>query len=115
MSRALTVRAAAAVLHPFFVTHTATTEISTFSVHRDQAAKPGCAGRPAMNARLRLGDDDEILCHMSSDEAFDGYWNRPDADEKAIRNGWYHTGDVGRLDEDGDLWIEGRVDDMIVS
>jgi 2-furoate---CoA ligase len=52
---------------------------------------------------------------MSSDEAFTGYWNRPDADEKAIRDGWYHTGDVGRLDEDGDLWLEGRLDDMIVS
>ena len=52
---------------------------------------------------------------MSSDEAFAGYWNRPDADEKAIRDGWYHTGDVGRLDEDGDLWLEGRLDDMIVS
>jgi 2-furoate---CoA ligase len=52
---------------------------------------------------------------MSSDEAFTGYWNRPDADEKAIRDGWYHTGDVGCLDDDGDLWVVGRVDDMIIS
>src|SRR5262249_7631129 len=79
------------------------------------AAKPGCAGRPSVNAQLRLGKDDEILCHMSSDEAFSGYWSRPDADAKAIRNGWYHTGDGGRIDEDGDLWVVGRVDDMIVS
>src|SRR5207249_10544633 len=86
-----------------------------FSVHRDQAAKPGCAGRPALNARLRLGEHGEILCHMDSDESFSGYWNRPDADERAIRDGWYRTGDVGRLDEDGDLWILGRVDDMIIS
>ncbi len=98
-----------------FVNHYGSTEIYTFSVHRDQAAKPGCAGRPSMNARLRLGEGDEVLCHMSSDEAFSGYWNRPDADEQAIRDGWYHTGDVGRLDDDGDLWIVGRVDDMIVS
>ena len=70
-----------------------------------------------MNARLRLdpSGDGEILCHMSSDEAFTGYWNRPDADAKAIRDGWYHTGDVGRLDADGDLWVVGRVDDMIIS
>jgi len=52
---------------------------------------------------------------MDSDTAFTGYWNRPDADERAIRDGWYHTGDVGRLDEDGDLWVLGRVDDMIIS
>jgi len=52
---------------------------------------------------------------MDSDTAFTGYWHRADADAKAIVDGWYHTGDVGRLDEDGDLWILGRVDDMIVS
>jgi len=98
-----------------FVNHYGSTEIYTFSVHRDQAAKPGCAGRPALNARLRLGEDDEILCHMSSDEAFTRYWHRPDADEKAIRDDWYHTGDVGHLDADGDLWVVGRLDDMIVS
>jgi 2-furoate---CoA ligase len=98
-----------------FVNHYGSTEIYTFSVHRDQAAKPGCAGRAALNARLQLGDNDEIECHLGSDEAFTGYWNRPDADEKAIRDGWYRTGDVGRFDEDGDLWVAGRVDDMIVS
>jgi 2-furoate---CoA ligase len=98
-----------------FVNHYGSTEIYTFSIGADQEAKPGCAGRAAVNARLRLGDAGEILCHMSSDEAFSTYWNRPDADEKAIRDGWYHTGDVGRVDEDGDLWIEGRLDDMIIS
>jgi 2-furoate---CoA ligase len=100
-----------------FVNHYGSTEIYTFSVQQAQRAKPGCAGRPALNARLRLDPpgEGEILCHMSSDEAFSGYWKRPDADAKAIRDGWYHTGDVGRLDEDGDLWVVGRVDDMIVS
>jgi 2-furoate---CoA ligase len=98
-----------------FVNHYGSTEIYTFSVHRDQAAKPGCAGRPSLNARLELDENGEILCHMNSDEAFAGYWNRPDANEKAIRDGRYHTGDVGALDEDGDLWILGRVDDMIIS
>src|SRR5581483_12472267 len=98
-----------------FVNHYGSTEIYTFSVDRDQAAKPGCAGRPALNARLRLAENGEVLCDMSSDEAFTGYWNRPDADERAIRDGWYHTGDVGRLDADGDLWVLGRVDDMIIS
>ena len=98
-----------------FVNHYGSTEIYTFSIGRDQRGKPGCAGRPAVNTRLRLGDSGEIAVHLSSDEAFGGYWNRPDADEKAIRDGWYHTGDTGHFDEDGDLWIDGRVDDMIVS
>jgi 2-furoate---CoA ligase len=98
-----------------FVNHYGSTEIYTFSIHRDQKRKPGCAGRAALNARLRLGEDDEIECHLGSDEAFEGYWHRPDATEKAIRDGWYRTGDVGRIDADGDLWVIGRVDDMIVS
>ena len=55
------------------------------------------------------------MCEMAGDEAFAGYWNRPDADAKAIRDGWYYPGDTGRVDEDGDLWIVGRVDDMIIS
>jgi 2-furoate---CoA ligase len=115
MTSALVERCVEAFSPRLFVNHYGSTEIYTYSVQRDQAAKPGCAGRPALNARLRLGDNGEILCHMSSEEAFTGYWNRPDADEQAIRGGWYHTGDVGRLDEDGDLWLEGRLDDMIVS
>jgi 2-furoate---CoA ligase len=115
MPNALVERCIEAFSPRLFVNHYGSTEIYTYSVHRDQAAKPGCAGRPAVNARLRLGENGEVLCHMSSEEAFAGYWNRPDADEKAIRDGWYHTGDVGRLDGDGDLWLEGRLDDMIVS
>jgi 2-furoate---CoA ligase len=97
-----------------FVNHYGCTEIYTLSLGDDQRAKPGCAGRPALNARLRIVDG-EIACSLDSDEAFAGYWHRPDADAKAIRDGWYHTGDVGRIDADGDLWIEGRVDDMIIS
>ena len=65
------------LLPRLFVNHYGSTEIYTYSIHRDQAAKPGCAGRPALDARLRLGENGEILCHMSSDEAFAGYWNRP--------------------------------------
>jgi 2-furoate---CoA ligase len=115
MTSALVEKCVEAFSPRLFVNHYGSTEIYTYSIHRDQRSKPGCAGRPALNARLRLGDNGEILCDMSSEEAFAGYWNRPDADEKQIRDGWYHTGDVGRLDEDGDLWLDGRLDDMIVS
>lgn len=117
MTSALVEKVAEAFEPEVFVNHYGSTEIYTFSVHRDQRAKPGCAGRAAVNAQLRLDPpgEGEILCHMSSDEAFTGYWNRPDADAKAIRDGWYRTGDVGRMDEEGDLWVVGRVDDMIIS
>jgi len=117
MTGALVEKVAAAFDPEIFVNHYGSTEIYTFSVQRDQRSKPGCAGRASVNARIRIDPEGEgeILCHMSSDEAFTGYWNRPDADAKAIRDGWYHTGDVGRLDEDGDLWVVGRVDDMVIS
>jgi 2-furoate---CoA ligase len=115
MTSTLVRRCAEAFAPDVFVNHYGSTEIYTFTIGRDQLGKPGCAGRPAVNARIRLEPNGEICAHLSSDEAFGGYWQRPDADARAIRDGWYHTGDTGHLDDDGDLWIDGRVDDMIVS
>ena len=70
--------------------------------------------RPGRQARLRRPSvrqhppqaraGGEICAHITGDEAFAGYWNRPDADAKAVHDGWYHTGDTGHLDADGDLW-----------
>ena len=98
-----------------FVNHYGSTEVYTFSIGPDQAAKPGCAGRPSVNTRLKLEPSGEICAHITGDEAFAGYWNRPDADARAVHDGWYHTGDTGHLDADGDLWVDGRLDDMIIS
>lgn len=112
-----------------FINHYGSSEIYTFSVADDAAAKPGAAGRAGVFGRWRVVDpigttsheplpvgvEGEIVIDLRSDEAFAGYWRRPDADAKSIRNGWYHTGDMGRVDEDGDLWVEGRVDDMVVT
>ena len=61
------------------------------------------------------GEQGQVAVSMDSPEAFAGYWNRPDADAKSIRDGWYFTGDLATTDEDGDLWVSGRVDDMINS
>ena len=130
MTSALVERCTEVFAPEVFINHYGSTEVYTYSVHFDQRAAPGCAGRPAANARLLLvrpefgaGPDDEvepgetgeIICHLGSDEAFAGYWNRPDADAKAIRDGWYFTGDLGRCDAGGDLWVVGRIDDMIIS
>jgi 2-furoate---CoA ligase len=119
--------------HPdVFVNHYGSTEIYTFSVFPDVHTKPGCAGRPGIHSTLRVveasrerrvradetvppGQKGEIIASLDSDEAFAGYWKRPDADANALRDGWYFTGDMGYLDEVGDLFVVGRVDDMIIS
>jgi 2-furoate---CoA ligase len=115
-----------------FVNHYGSTEIYTFSVRPDVQLKPGCAGRAGIHSELRVvaasadrttGPDDvvpagvkgEIIASLGSDEAFAGYWNRPDADARALREGWYFTGDMGWIDAEGELWVAGRVDDMIIS
>src|SRR6185369_13374558 len=93
------------------------------------AAKPGSAGRAGINQMIRVvrlgaaspdeiappGEEGEIIAHLASDEAFEGYWQRPDANAKALRQGWYFTGDTGYFDRDGDLFVTGRVDDMIIT
>ena len=55
------------------------------------------------------------LADLLSDEAFEGYHKRPEANARSLRDGWYFTGDTGYLDAEGDLFVTGRVDDMIIS
>ncbi len=115
-----------------FVNHYGSTEIYTFSICPDIRLKPGSAGRAGIHQQIRLvnpdpdsyvspndivgkGEVGEIIANIESIEAFKGYWNRPDATQKAIREGWYFTGDLGIFDDDGDLFVVGRVDDMIIS
>ncbi len=120
---------AAAFKPDLFVNHYGSSEIYTFTVNQNAPAKPGSAGRAGINQRVRVvklgaatpddvaavGEDGEIIALLLSDEAFEGYWCRPDADAKALRQGWYFTGDTGYLDGDGDLFVTGRVDDMIIT
>ena len=62
---------------------------------------------------LPVGEVGEVC--IRGDNVMLGYWNRPGMTEEALRGGWLHTGDGGRLDEDGVLFIVDRVKDMIVS
>jgi 2-furoate---CoA ligase len=113
-----------------FVNYYGSSEIYTFTYCDHPDRKPGCAGRAGMNQIIRVvspwrrddididlppGASGEIVASMNSPEAFAGYWKRPDADAKAIQGRWYRTGDLGKFDEDGELFIVGRVDDMIIS
>jgi len=129
MHDALLQRLAAAFRPQLFVNHYGSSEINTFSINQDAMGKPGSAGRSGINARLRVvrldaqGPDDlagpnvegQIIADLAGDEAFEGYHNRPEANAKALRGGWYFTGDTGYVDDDGDLFVTGRVDDMIIS
>ena len=65
-----------------------------------------------MTAPLQEG---QIIADLMSDEAFEGYHRRPEANERSLRGGWYFTGDTGYFDEHGELFVTGRVDDMIIS
>jgi 2-furoate---CoA ligase len=112
-----------------FVNHYGSSEIYTFTIDQDAVKKPGSAGRAGINQMIRVvklgaetGDDvaavneeGEVAALLAGDEAFEGYWRRPEADAKALRGGWYFTGDTGFLDDDGDLFVTGRVDDMIIT
>jgi acyl-CoA synthetase (AMP-forming)/AMP-acid ligase II len=78
--------------------------------------KPGSAGRPCPSARVALFDDYSNavpvgtpgeIC-VRSPTIFLGYWGRDEDNAYTFRNGWHHTGDMGRFDEDGYLWYEGR-------
>jgi 2-furoate---CoA ligase len=116
--------------HPdLFVNHYGSSEIYTFTIDQNAPAKPGSAGKAGINQEIRVvklnaasvtdlaapEEEGEIIALLAGDESFEGYWRRPDADAKSLRDGWYFTGDTGFVDRDGDLFVTGRVDDMIIT
>ena len=112
-----------------FVNHYGSSEVYTCTINQRAADKAGSAGRAGINQHIRIvrlgahdpnalaapGEEGEIIALLAGDEAFEGYWNRPDADARALRDGWYFTGDTGYADADGDIFVTGRVDDMIIT
>lgn len=116
-----------------FVNHYGSSEIYTYAINQRAVEKPGSAGRAAFNARIRVvrfdrdsarsspldicnpNEEGQIICDFNGDEAFEGYWKRPEVNEKSIRDGWFFTGDTGYFDPTGELFVTGRVDDMIIS
>jgi long-chain acyl-CoA synthetase len=76
------------------------------------AARIGTVGRALAGVELRVADDGEVL--VRGETVMAGYWGQPAATADALRDGWLHTGDVGRLDADGFLTITDRKRDLIV-
>jgi acyl-CoA synthetase (AMP-forming)/AMP-acid ligase II len=81
------------------------------------------AGRPVVGAEIRIVDEDdndlpngtigEII--VNGPQVMKGYWNLQDESDEALKGGWMHTGDAGVVDDEGYLYVQDRVKDMIVS
>jgi acyl-CoA synthetase (AMP-forming)/AMP-acid ligase II len=79
----------------------------------DRARRLGRAGAPAIGVQLRIDEEGEVLAR--SNVVLDGYWEQPEATADAIRDGWFHTGDGGSIDDEGYLTISDRKKDVIIS
>src|SRR5262249_57295235 len=82
----------------------------TVLAHADVARKPGSVGLPQPGVDVRLEDGE--VC-IKSELLMDGYFDQPDASAEALADGWYHTGDLGTIDDEGYLSIVGRARDVI--
>ena len=98
--------------------------VNCFSMTGEEAlAKAGSVGKPIFHSRMRLvdaqgrdvprGATGELL--IAGDHVCSGYWKLPEASAAALQDGWFHTGDMARQDENGFFYIAGRFKDMIIS
>ncbi|MGC9286049.1 MAG: AMP-binding protein, partial [Hydrogenobaculum sp.] len=89
---------------------TETSPIVSFNV--PGSIKIGSVGKPIPGVEVRIAEDGEVL--VKGKNVMKGYWQRPDLTSEAIKDGWFYTGDIGYLDEDGYLYIVGRKKELIV-
>jgi acyl-CoA synthetase (AMP-forming)/AMP-acid ligase II len=84
---------------------------ATLLPHVDVLRKPGSVGVASPGVFVRLSERGEVC--LTSDFLMDGYFEQPDATAEALQDGWYHTGDLGSLDDEGYLSIVGRARDVL--
>jgi long-chain acyl-CoA synthetase len=86
----------------------------TLTVNRPGAWKPGTVGRPVAGTSIRIAPDGEVLA--KGPQVFLGYWHNPDATAATFdADGWFMTGDIGSIDDDGYLRITGRKKELLVT
>ncbi|WP_169739682.1 class I adenylate-forming enzyme family protein [Amycolatopsis taiwanensis] len=81
--------------------------------HSSAADRLGSAGRVCRGVELRVADDDELI--VRADTVMPGYWNRPELTSAVLSEGWFRTGDRGRIDQDGYVHLLGRSTDTIIT
>jgi long-chain acyl-CoA synthetase len=81
------------------------------AINSPPAHKLGTVGKPLPNVEVRIAEDDEILVRGPS--VFESYWNRPNETREAFVDGWFKTGDIGKIDEDGYLIVTDRKKDLL--
>jgi fatty-acyl-CoA synthase len=95
--------------------------LATVLSPEDHEERPASAGRPVFNVETRVVGPDMLdmpagelgeIVHRSP-QAMVGYWDKPDQTEEAFADGWFHSGDVGYLDEGGYLYVVDRIKDII--
>ena len=98
-----------------------TSPVASFN-HPDRERRPGSIGTPISGVEMKVVDagGDEVPPGESGEivirghNVMKGYWRRPEETAAAIRDGWFHTGDLGRVGENGYLFIVGRQKDLII-
>jgi long-chain acyl-CoA synthetase len=83
------------------------------SIHQGNNIQVGNVGKPIPGIEVKIGEDGEIM--VRGPNIFLGYFNRPEATQETIKDGWLHTGDIGQLDQEGNLKITDRKKDIIIT
>jgi O-succinylbenzoic acid--CoA ligase len=106
-------RAGAPVAQTYGMTETCS-QAATLSP-ADAQRKLGSSGKPLQPNEIRIDGDAEGEICVRGPIVMAGYFNNPDATARAFRDGWLHTGDIGRMDDEGFLYVLDRRDDLIIT